>query len=370
MIIKSFLGERNVSPPRSIPDNALAAALDVDIDNAGILLQRPGYGLAQSVSITAAYTTYDGISYIVSGGTLCRVGEGLSLTGTTDTNATEFCDYSRHLFTNDGLQVHDGVVVNLNVPTPLIPTLTATAGALPAGTYSALVTNISPDGLMSGVSPIVSINLPSGGGITVTPNIDAGFTPKVWMTEAYNDERTGGEVFYDASGAILPAMSVNSDSFPDAADKMEFFDSRLCVASQFGSYTVLWFSHRNHFHLFDRAAGFVVVPGKIECMKALSSALVIATSTEIVATDLLSLTKVADYGVPTGRSMVKLPDSDSLLIHTHRGECSYPPFQNLTDKKVSHPPGLNCSVAIVHQRGIQQFVVLNDGEGAAFNKSR
>lgn len=370
MQIRSFLGERNVSPPRSIPDNALASALDVDIDNAGILLQRPGYTLSQSTPITAAYTTYDGISYVVSGDKLYRVGTGLLLTEITDTNATEFCDYSRYLFTNDGLQVHDGTVIDLNVPTPLKPTITATAGSLPAGTYSALVTNISPDGLISGVSPVTSINLPSGGGITVTPIVYAGFTTKVWMTEAYDDERTGGEVFYDANGARLPEMSVNSDSFPDAADKMEFFDSRLCVTRQFGAHTVLWFSHRNHFHLFDRAEGFVIVPGNIECMKAISSALVIATSTEIYATDLLVLTKVADYGVPPGRSMAKMPDSDSILVHTNRGECSYPPFQNLTDKKVSHPPGLNCSVAIVHQRGIQQFVALNDGEGTAFNKSR
>ena len=33
MIVNSFLGIRNTSPSRSIPDNALSDAVDVDIDD-------------------------------------------------------------------------------------------------------------------------------------------------------------------------------------------------------------------------------------------------------------------------------------------------------------------------------------------------
>ena len=43
MKINTFAGIHNTVPPRSIPDNALTSASNVDVDDAGVLLKRNGY---------------------------------------------------------------------------------------------------------------------------------------------------------------------------------------------------------------------------------------------------------------------------------------------------------------------------------------
>lgn len=367
MKITSWLGIHNTNPPRSIPDNALADAVDVDIDDAGVLLRRPGYGISVAAVVESSYQTRDGVAYLVGAGRLSRVTDGLEWVDIAACDAREFADDGEYLFTSDGLMVFNNTAVNLKIPPPAPPIVSLAAGNLPAGRYLITATQISPDGLMSGAAAVTTVELHAPGGIVINPVADPGYRAVVWMTEATGD-KTGGEVFYSQQdGSILPEIFINASGFPDAVKQLEYFDGRLCAAVPFDGHTAIYFSERNHFHLFNAAENFVVVPGHIQHMKATKDALLVGTAAELYATDLLQLTRLADYGVPAGRSMAVHPDNGQVYIHSNRGVCVAMPFQNLTDKVCFLPPGAHCSTHFVHQRGIQQFIALHDGEVTAFN---
>ena len=365
MITRQFLGIRNTVSGKDVPDNALTSAVDVDVNDTGVILSRNGYQKAMEAPINEAYTTFDGATYVISENVIHLVGDDLSFKPLQNSRATEFCDFNRQLFTNDGLHIQGEVVTSLVVPTPdSIPTLALNGVGIfvPQGKYSAVYTYVK-NGLEGAASQPTTIDLPYDGYIGVQfPSNPLADSANGYLTS------TNGGVFYniDTRTELTPANLAATDSFP-VADKVEFFDSRLYCSEPYGDYTVVWYSQRFYYHLYDKVNDYFVIPGRVEAMKATQSALIIATFNEIYAYDGISLTKLADYGVPKGRSMVKEPLGDTVLIHTKRGICRALPFQNLTEKKCQLPTGTVCSTAIVHEKSFQKLVVLRDGDGSTFN---
>ncbi|MDD4995793.1 MAG: hypothetical protein PHW53_05020 [Patescibacteria group bacterium] len=365
MIISNFRGIFNVSPPRSIPNNALTAATDIDIDDAGILTRRNGFAIAKAISsVTSAYSTLDQSGYVVASGTLSRVLPDLSLIALGASTATSFTDFAGVLFTNDGLKVEDNTVTNIKLPSPSSPpVLSAILGTMPAGTYSAAYCYRSATGLESGSSPIASIELTVNGGITIAPiTPPAGYTVTTYMTDA------GGTTFYSSNGVQLSPTQILADSFPDDINKLVYFENRLYVSRNLSNgSTIVWRSAPYLYHLYDMQKDYVVIPGEIRDMATTNGAIIICTDSCIYAYDGDVLTTLAMYGVPAGRSIARLPDG-GVLIHTLRGTCSALPFINITEKKFSAAPGIQCSTAIVEQDGIKKMVILTDGSGVAWNK--
>lgn len=372
MIVNAFKGIHNTVSPRDIPDNALQDAINVDLTNSGGLVQRAGYQQALAIPITTAYTTLDGETYIVSNGILYRVNIDFSLTTISATTATEFCDFSRTLFTNDGLSVFQETVSHLKIPTPdSSPNIVVTAGTKPAGLYNVIFTYSNANGLEGGASLVTTVELTAPGELLITPQDLPGYTANVYATEA------GGEVFYDVKyGNQISPPQVNSAPLPDNVDKIEIFESKLWASADLGDYSVIWFSKPFHYHLFNYDTDYLVIPGKVEVMKAVPQGLIIGTVKEIYAyTSEEGLIKLANYGVVSGRSIVKIQGkpgtdfpNDYLLTHTVRGICSAFPFTPLTETKVSLPMGTSCSTAMVYNNGIQRYVALHDAGGTAFNK--
>lgn len=367
--ILQFGGIQNTNPPRSIPNNALADAVDVDINDAGNVLERLGADAlpALSLPVEAAYTAQNGVSYVVSNDVLHRLNPDFSLTAIHPCTARAFADQDDYLFTNDGLMVYGDQAATIAIPVAPTPEVTVIPGSGPSGLIAATVTYQNDSGLMTAASPIVRAVLYDDSDILVTPQ-PTGLTANIWLTETYNDPKTGGEVFYNtADGSILPEIFLGADAFP-GGHCIEWFDSRLFLAQQINAnLSVINFSHRDHYHLYDLAQHYFIIPDTIHDMKATESALVLAGESGIYAYDGQSLSVLANYGCPAGRSIVKLPGLDALLIHSKRGFCQFPDFKNLTEKKVSLPAGSHCSTHIVHQRGMQQVVALHNG-GEAFNK--
>jgi len=361
--VDSWLGIHNTSPIRSIPNSALSAATDVDIDDAGIITRRNGYARAKALSnVTSAYSTLDQAGYVAAAGTLYRVLPDLSTLPLAASTATEFTDFAKVLFTNDGLKVEDNVVTSIKLPSPqLPPDLTRVSGALPAGSYSACYTYRSATGLESGSSPIATIELTEDGGISVAPiTPPSGYTVNVYTTDA------NGAVYYDPNGIPLNQSQILSQPFPDDAEKIAYHESRLWVSQslQNGS-TIIWFSDPFHYHIFDAINGYIIVPGLVHAMVSSAQGLVIGTDSAIYVYD-EALTKVANYGTVAGRPFTRLPDG-TVLMHTQRGVCRGLPFENLTERKASFAPGVQCSTALVQQDGINKFVVVTDGGGIPYN---
>jgi hypothetical protein len=356
MNITGFKGIHNTQPPRSIPDDALTDATDIDIDDSGAAIKRGGYSQAKSVTIDDAYTTLDGRTYLVSDSNLYRVDDSLEVIDLGGTTATAFCDYGDTLFTNDGLMVRGDSVTDLTIKPGTSPDLTVVPGNLPAGTYQATYTVKNSAGLESVAAPIASVTIDDDESVIVTPPVANTVS---YLTDA------DGTVYYTESGYPLDPVLLGADSFPERVEFMEFWDSALWCSRSMENETVIFFSKPFHYHVFDYEANHIIVPGKVLAMAATQEGLVIGTQTGLFLYN-DSLIQLARYGVIPGRPIVKLPNG-SVLIHTERGVCTVP-FQNLTENKVSLPMGSKCSTAVVYQNGMQKYVALHDG-GAAFNQS-
>ncbi len=361
--IDSFLGIRNQSPIRSIPDNALTAASDVDIDDVGIITQRNGYALAKAISsVTSAYSTLDQSGYVVSSGTLYRVPPDLSLIAIAASTATAFADEAKVLFTNDGLRVENNTAISINLHTPeLPPVLSAITGTMPAGIYSATYCYRSASGLESGSSPIASIELLVDGGIAIAPiTPPAGYTVNIYMTDA------NGTVFYDNNGVQLNEVQILAESFPDSIEQIAYHENRLWLSRSLpNGNTIIWFSAPYHYHLYNLQKDYIIIPGAVYAIMSSKQGLVIGTDAAIYVYG-EQLDKFVDYGIVPGRAFTRNPDG-TVLMATKRGACTFPPFANVTENKASFPPGLQCSTALVQQDGINKFVTLSDGSGTAYN---
>jgi hypothetical protein len=362
--INQFAGLHNKENPRSIPDNALASAIDVDLSDAGVLTQRPGYALTKSISnITSAYTTFEGDSYLVAGNILYRVLSDLSLAALVACTATAFADDKNVLYTSDGFKVIGNTVTDLCFDYPrFAPVLTATTGSLPAGEYSATYTFVSPTGLESGSAQINSIELTNPGGIAITTDTPpVGYTVRTYLTDA------GGSVYYDASGMRLDGDQVLSEPFPDDIEQLALYDTSLFVGKRFDDKrSIVWWSKPYHPHLYARDKDYFIVQGQLRDLMPTSQGLVVATSEAIYVWSEGALTPLTNYGTPPGRPISRLPDG-RVRIFSNRGICAFPPFENLTERKCSFPAGTNVSTAIVESDGIQRFIAISDGNGPTWN---
>jgi hypothetical protein len=365
MVINQFIGLHTKENPRSIPDNALASAIDVDLSDAGVLTQRPGYALTKSISnITSAYTTFEGESYLVAGGFLYRVLSDLNLANLGACSASSFADDKNVLYTNDGIRVIGNEVRSLSFTFPRFPpVLTATTGSLPAGWYSATYTFVSPSGLESSSAPVESLKLLAPGGIAISTDTPAnGYTVRTYLTEA------GGTVYQDASGMPLGTEQAQSSSpFPENSEQIAWYDSSLYAGQCLDDKrSIVYWSQSLHPHLFARDSDYFIVQGQLRALMPTLQGLVVATSDAIYVFAEGVLTPLAGYGCSSGRPIARLPDG-SVRIFSARGICAFPPFENLTEKKCSFPAGGNVSTAIVESDGIQRFIALSDSQGPTWN---
>ena len=373
MIINSFLGIRNTNPIRSIPDNALTAALDIDINNVGTLIQRNGFVLSKSISnVTSAYTTLDNVSYIVQNGLLNRVDDDLNLIPLAACTATSFCDSGKVLFTNDGLKIQDDKVIDLNIPASDFdaPELYAAPGNWMPGTYNALYTYRNAAGMEGHTSPNSYLTITAGQCVVVDPPpAIANHTAIIYLTEA------NGTVYYNLDGEILNPFQTINNSYPLDATVIAWYASSLYAATpQANGTTLLAWSLPFLPHLYDTMTNYIVVPGEIRAMMDTSDFLIIATDAFIYSWDGAALNRLANYGVPAGRPLMRVPtktadntSSATVKLFTYRGVCEAMPFVNLTETKALFPAGQQTSVALINQNGIQKFIALSDGSGVAYN---
>ena len=364
--INSFFGVRNLSNDRSIPDNALTRAVDVDIDDAGIILRRQGYQYTLPISnVTSAYTTLAGDSYVVSSGVLSRIDDGLVPHALAPSTATSFCDSGKVLFTNDGLKVQNDRVTDLNLPpadnVPL--TLTTAPGDWPAGTYSAVYTYSGASGLEGPAGAVASVTIAEGRVVLAAhPPQLSGYTTTVYITEA------DGTVFYAADDRSIDPDIMSSDVFPVGGTTIAWFNSSLYVGMpQANGSTIIGYSLPFKPHLFDWAAKYIIIPGDVRAMYGRTEGLVICTDAAILLYDGAALITLASYGVPAGQTIAPSADGATILIWSNHGVLTFPPFTNQTEDKCSLPAGKHAAVATVVRDGIEQLIILTDGQSAAYN---
>jgi hypothetical protein len=316
VIINSWLGLHTKENPRSIPDNALASAVDVDLSDAGVLTQRPGFALTKTISnITSAYTTLEGESYLVAGNILYRVLSDLNLANLGACSATAFADDKNVLYTSDGMRVIGNEVRSLSFTFPRFPpVLTATTGSLPAGLYSATYTFVSPTGLESSSAPIETLELLAPGGIAIsTDTPPADYTVRTYLTEA------GGTIYQDASGMPLGYEQAQSSSpFPENTEQIAWYESSLYAGQCLDDKrSIVYWSQSLHPHLFARDSDYFFVQGQLRALMPTPQGLVVATSEAIYVFAEGMLTPLTAYGCSSGRPIARLPDGSVRSARYH-----------------------------------------------------
>lgn len=226
--------------------------------------------------------------------------------------------------------------------------LADTDGHLDAGEYQVCFTFTDERGREGGASASAALNVALGG-ILVT---DIPAAPGC-VTNVYVADR--GTVFYLAATLAqgTQAITINRppagrelvtqflDAPPAAGRHVAEFGGRIYMAEYLAesNASAIWRSEPLGFHLFNLNEGFFMVPGEVtQLASARSGPLVICTQNRTHIYDGESMQTV-EYGAVPGQHASRGPDG-RLYFWTSRGLCRAAPFENLTESRVSVPPGL------------------------------
>lgn len=160
--------------PRSGKWLALRDAVNVDIDRGGSASRRSGGALTHSLPGAHSFWGSPAGAFVVAAGTLYSVTES-SIAPVTTLNSNDPCAYTELLngvaVTNRTtlLEVRGGVARPLGLPDVSTPhAVPSPNGGLPQGRYAVAVALVRADGYEGGMSPASFVEVPEGGGISVS----------------------------------------------------------------------------------------------------------------------------------------------------------------------------------------------------------
>lgn len=378
--VKSFLGLNNVTDPLRLGLGWLSRADNVDITDTGAIEVRKGYSRVAVGAFTGAFSTFDAKRmYLVDGGALRTMG-GVTIKAGLSPAPMHWCEVNDQVFYNNGTD--SGIIEQDNSrmdwawTAPGAPVLAAATGALPAGLYRACFTFTLEDGRETGASEIAELVLNGAQSLQVSgiPQV-AGQRTNVYLAPAdstvfsYAGTPTGVAWVWNASPDALghELMTANLHPLPEGCDVVQAWGGRI-YAAQYApglGQTVVWFSQPMALHLFDLAADFFMVPGRVLMLAPHDTGLVVGTDTQIMAYTGAQMAQIAEYGVVPGQHWSK--DGKRLIFWSTRGVCSALPFSNLTETAVSVAPGIQAGGTIVQDGGQKRYVVALQQGGSAFN---
>lgn len=181
---------------------------------------------------------------------------------------------------------------------------------------------------------------------------------------------TGTVITFNPQRGGREYTGLGLSSLPEGVTHVAFYKG-ICYAGQYLPdlrASVIWRSQPFAYHLFDLEADYLPVPGELGLMLWNSKGVLIGTDQTIhqyhPENDELEL--LVSYGVVPGASGDQDAEGNA-YFWSQRGICKAYPFENLTEKDVSMPPGSRAVVAMVYLNGMQQFIAVAQGGGSPFN---
>lgn len=385
MKVSAFKGLNNVTDPLRLGLGWLAQADNVDITDTGAIKKRGGYGLAMAGAFTGAYSTLDhSRMYLVDGGALKAMtgpADAITLRAGLAPAPMHFTEVNDRVFFNNGVDrgviEPDNTVIDWAWPIPATPYAAAVTGSLAAGLYRVCCTFTLADGRETGAGNHAEIVLTEGQALQLSaiPQL-AGLRTNVYIAPADSTvfQRAGSPagtaMVWGAGPDALGADLLNDalDPLPEGVDLVQEWGGRIYAAQYFPSedQSVVWYSQPLGFHLFNLAADFFMVPGRVLMLAPHDEALIVGTGTRVyAAVPGEKLAQLAPYGVVPGQHWAA--DGQRILFWSARGLCAALPFVNLTDRQVSVAPGLQAGGALVEQDGRKRYLVALHRGGTAFN---
>jgi len=387
-----FAGLVNTRSRKDLGLDALYVGDNVLISDTNKVRRRDGYSLYRAGNFQTAFGLGNNL-YVVDAGVLQQ------LTSPTDVitlaSGLTGVDYGWGELNGDAYYANgiEAGIVRGNTHTPwrlTVPTITSlavvTEGTLPSTTLNMgrdyasakwrfCATYETADGRETAPSDIFEIQ-----SSPVTALFKATIPPAYARTNIYASE-PDGVVFRLATQTTSDTATFNpliarrelttlgTSSLPTSVYMFDFFQGR-CYAAEYipqVDISIVWVSKSLAYHLYDQANDFIMLPGKVGVLVWCNEGMIVGTSQKIYQIkDSGELNLLVNYGVVPG-----LPgdtDAESVAYFwTQRGICKAMPFENLSEKDVSMPPGLRAASKMIYLNGMQQFVTVTQGGGEPFN---
>lgn len=384
--VARFSGLNTVEDPLNMGLSWLTQADNINITSADKIVRRDGYDLDIAGEILGAYATIDQQRMFYVDGTTLKSYDLGALATITSRERMHWTEVNNQVFFNNGVDrgviTHDNRVLPLEWPVPATPALSAVSGSLAPGKYDVMCTYLMDDGRETGAGQSASIDIEDGQALLISSIPQAaGMVTRTYIAPAnstvfqlaYEGYQTSRLWDYSPSSLGIDLMTDDFDPIPAGATVIQVWRGQLYAAQYFpdSDMTAVWRSQPLGFHLFDLAADFLAIPGRVHMLAPTKTALVIGTERAIHAYDGENLTEQATYGVVPGWCWARDDDengeSTGVYIWTQRGLCKAMPFVNLTSGHLSVAPGTQAGAAVIAQGGQKRFVAVLHQGGTAFN---
>jgi len=198
-----FKGVNNKAHQSMMPDGYLRECVDMFIDNNGVARKKQGYTLKDAGGYTSIWADEFRCFGVKDGdlveitelngtytATTIKAGMGYATLSFTRCNGNYYfvSDHINGVITDTGVSSFGLAQVNYQ------PTLTSTAGALPAGTYLVAVTALDANGRESGTKDPASITITANKNISLS-NVFVSTNPRVTHIAIYCSGRNGVELY-------------------------------------------------------------------------------------------------------------------------------------------------------------------------------
>lgn len=287
-------GVDNVHADYELPDDTLRRGVNVDIFDSGKLRRRGGHTI--TASMTGAHSMWsDGAAaYYARNNTLNRFYEnGVSTSLGSfqcSTNRVAFAKVDAEVYATCStarVAVRNGAIVPWGINVPAVPpTIAATTGILPAGTYHAAVTYLTADGRESGASSLSSIVLATTGGVSTTA-LPVSYEAAVTKKRLYLST-TDGEVLYMAAEVSAASQFVTISTLPAGPElrtaylvppplgvALAYYNGRIFIVDA-ADPTVVWFTEATDYGHVDMRKNFYKFGADVTMLAAVNDGLYVA----------------------------------------------------------------------------------------------
>lgn len=271
-------------PSEKGPPPQLRTAENVDLDRHGLPRRRVGRTKRLDLEDGRALASLDGLLLLVDGDTLSAVvldtwvktplAAGLPLD--TPVLLTEHGGSVWWACGDKRGSLYQRLPFHWGLPTPLILNTTPTTGGLAPGRYLVTAT-IERNGLESGATSPVLVDLPEGGGISVQTNADPS------ETLLYCSDPNGKVPYYAASGSVIESiLTTDPCEFvgchpPPEGQLLTGFGGRLLIAHD----NILYWSLPGAYHHWRVNLDLQLFPSRITMLAPLDGGFYVGTEREV-----------------------------------------------------------------------------------------
>lgn len=375
-------GVDNVHEAYELPDDTLRRGVNVDVLDSGKLRRRKGHAVVASLSGAHSMWSDGAEAYYARSNALYRFYENGVSTSLgafqCGTNRAAFVKVDAEVYTTCSTAraaIRDGALVPWGINVPSVPpSIAATTGTLPAGTYHAAVTYLTADGRESGASVLAKIVLATTGGV-VTTALPVSAEAAVAKKRLYMST-TDGEVLYLVAEVAAAAQFVTASTLPSGVElrtaylippplgiALAYFNGRIFIVDA-ADPSVVWFTESTDYGHVDMRKNFYKFGADVTVIAAVDDGLYVAADqtyfiTQAGSSD-HSQRPVLEAGGVLG-SVASIPNTTDAIWMSERGAVlgkSGGEVSVLSGAQVSSGGMIDGAAFVREQNSIRQYVMV------------